>query len=53
MKHYQTIKPVSKQVTNTDLLKAIAYIFASFAVFVLLFAGETIVNNILKLIFKF
>lgn len=53
MKHYSTIKPVRKQATNTDLFKALGYIIAAFSVFVLLFAGETIINYILKLIFKF
>lgn len=49
MKHYQTIKPVRKQATNTDLLKALGYIIAAFSVFVLLFAGEPLINAIMKL----
>lgn len=53
MKHYSTIRPARKQYTSLDVAKAFGKLAALFAVFVLLFCGDSIINFILSLIFKF
>lgn len=46
------MKTVSQQPTNKDLFKAGSYLLAAFIVPLLLFAGNDLINWVMKLIFK-
>lgn len=44
--HYSNVKPVSKQTTNIDLLKALSYVLGLFFIAVILLAGCDLIDQL-------